>query len=258
MIVWSIFLNIKTEDRISHTYIRQFGNIKNQFYRRRLEYLKIIRISNRILNRISYRASIRGSSKNFVTDWMVMTDVVDEIRWWQARNVGDNIWTATSAKSLWPNLLKSYSHNTYKCCFANAKALIGNMWMSYNFLSTDNIGNVVFNNRCWDHSLIWNGPRVRVQAELGKKIVSRAIEPDMKPILPTFSGLEPESIISSPYQDASTIRPQSFGSLRLIFKFKFSSGAPSSKHQFENSSQLFQLVQFIHQTWWSTVQRDVR
>ena len=30
------------------------------------------------------------------------------------------------------------------------------------------------------------------QAELGKKIISRAIELDMKPILPTFSGLVPE------------------------------------------------------------------
>ena len=61
---------------------------------------------------------------------------------------------------------------------------------------------------------------VASQAELGKKIVSRAIELDMKPILPTFSGLVPESIISSPYQDASTIRSQPFGSLRLIFKFQ--------------------------------------
>ena len=61
---------------------------------------------------------------------------------------------------------------------------------------------------------------VASQAELGKKILSRAIELDMKPILPTFSGLVPESIISSPYQDASTIRSQPFGSLRLIFKFQ--------------------------------------
>ena len=30
------------------------------------------------------------------------------------------------------------------------------------------------------------------QAELGKRIISRAIELDMKPILPTFSGLVPE------------------------------------------------------------------
>ena len=59
------------------------------------------------------------------------------------------------------------------------------------------------------------------QAELGKKIVSRAIELDMKPILPTFSGLVPESIISSPYQDASTIRSPPFGSLRIIFKLMF-------------------------------------
>ena len=55
------------------------------------------------------------------------------------------------------------------------------------------------------------------QAELGKKIVCRAIELDMKPILPTFSGLVPESIISSPHQDASTIRSQPFGALRHIF-----------------------------------------
>ena len=30
------------------------------------------------------------------------------------------------------------------------------------------------------------------QAELGKRIISRALELDMKPILPTFSGLVPE------------------------------------------------------------------
>ena len=30
------------------------------------------------------------------------------------------------------------------------------------------------------------------QGELGKRIISRAIELDMKPILPTFSGLVPE------------------------------------------------------------------
>ena len=33
---------------------------------------------------------------------------------------------------------------------------------------------------------------VASQAELGKRIISRAIELDMKPILPTFSGLVPE------------------------------------------------------------------
>ena len=89
---------------------------------------------------------------------------------------------------------------------------------------------------------------VASQAELGKKIVSRAIELDMKPILPTFSGLVPESIISSPYQDASTIRSQPFGALRHIFKFMLSTLAPSRKHTIENASQLFQLVQFIYQT----------
>ena len=83
---------------------------------------------------------------------------------------------------------------------------------------------------------------VASQAELGKKIVSRAIELDMKPILPTFSGLVPESIISSPYQDASTIRSQSFGALRHIFKFFIRFLAPSSRHQFENSSKLFKFV----------------
>ena len=102
---------------------------------------------------------------------------------------------------------------------------------------------------------------VASQAELGKKIVSRAIELDMKPILPTFSGLVPESIISSPYQDASTIRSQPFGALRHIFKFMlrtFSNSSAILEYRFENSYQLFLLVQFIHQTRWSTVQRDVR
>ena len=83
---------------------------------------------------------------------------------------------------------------------------------------------------------------VASQAELGKKIVSRAIELDMKPILPTFSGLVPESIISSPYQDAFTIRSQSFDALRHIFKFLSRFLAPSSQHHFENSSQLFKFV----------------
>ena len=51
-------------------------------------------------------------------------------------------------------ILQNISYNTYKCCFVNAKCLIGNIWVSYIFLFVDYIINTVFNNRCRDSSLI--------------------------------------------------------------------------------------------------------
>jgi len=90
------------------------------------------------------------------------------------------------------------------------------------------------------------------QVELGRKIISRAIELDMKPILPTFSGLVPESIISSPYKNASTIQSQSFGSLSLsnscnlfiklddpLFKQMFDSYLEFQSHFFEYEPQFY-------------------